>query len=294
METDSAIILDPMGPPSPTRVSSSSHEDEAGRLISLNGDGAGDATFSQETPPLQSANVVSHIDAPEEEIEIEEEDRKISGFPEENVKQENNGLENSSTAGVGYVVQEETSDISSQGLEFAAAVQTQETSGQKEEAFALQGAEKQDEVPNVMDVVVKRDEIPANGDEQQHALEVASSQGGTELVKQEVAHRSHVLGSLSKLDENSARQLLNDSGWNVSQSVRMNGKTQWYYRSPPPKPVLLGSLTSAVALWKKLVDEDHKKKGGGEDDPYPMVTAFLSNAKRPGSKKRKRGRYADC
>lgn len=185
-----------------------------------------------------------------------------------------------------------------------------------QEAEAAPALVVQKEQEDAMEVDLKEeDPIPAtttdDEQKQQQEVVVASSPpggggergggGGGEVVKQEVAHRSHVLGSLSKLDENTARQLLKDSGWNVTQSVRMNGKSQWYYRSPPPKPVLVGSLTSAVATWKRLADEEHKRKGGGDDDDlYPMVTAFLSKGgKRPAAatasaaKRRKRGRYSE-
>jgi hypothetical protein len=224
------------------------------------------------------------------EIGSLEEEERVCPVPEENLKDVNEDGEDSPPAAHREATQEGFSEESLHILDREALGSTEDKSEQENSPATID--EKQEEAAHLMEVV-ERDEISSYSDGKEERAKVPPSQG-VELLKQEVAHRSHVLGSLRKLDENSARQLLNDSGWNVSQSTRQNGKTQWYYRSPPPKPVLMGSLTSAMALWKEMVDEDLKGKGGADGDPYPVVTAFLSSAKRSATaKKRKRGRQND-
>ncbi|KAG6552628.1 hypothetical protein Mapa_005828 [Marchantia paleacea] len=68
---------------------------------------------------------------------------------------------------------------------------------------------------------------------------------------------------LMDLDEDAARELLSESGWNVTKNFRKTGKAQWYYRAPGG--TLLGSIHSALKHWKKF------QKGSTREDENPTL-----------------------
>ncbi|PTQ33187.1 hypothetical protein MARPO_0091s0046 [Marchantia polymorpha] len=68
---------------------------------------------------------------------------------------------------------------------------------------------------------------------------------------------------LMDLDEDAARELLSESGWNVTKNYRKTGKAQWYYRAPGG--TLLGSIQSALKHWKKF------QKGSTREDENPTL-----------------------